>query len=78
MNILLSAQLFINSLLAAVTPNPPTLSDIYDAGVIDTMINIFKKITECFTIFPINVFLILALAGIAIRLITSAGRAFRK
>lgn len=69
---------FLGSLLAAVTPNPPTLNDIYDAGVLDTLINIFKKITECFTIFPISVFLILSIAGLAIGLVTRAGRAFRK
>lgn len=65
------------SLLTAVTPNPPSLSDIYDAGVIDTFLDIFRKITEAFTIFPINVFLVLSLVGMACAVIGKAVAAWR-
>lgn len=65
------------SLLTAVTPNPPSLADIYDGGVIDTLLNIFKKITEAFTIFPVNIFLILTLVGLACSVVAKAISAWR-
>lgn len=63
--------------LTAVTPNPPSLSDIYDAGIIDTFVNIFKKISEVFTIFPVNVFLVLSLVSIACAIVAKAVSAWR-
>lgn len=63
--------------LSSVTPNPPSLTDIYDAGLIDTLKNIYLKITELFTIFPVNVFLTLTLTSVAIALVSKAISSFR-
>lgn len=67
----------LTTLLTGATPVPPSLSDIYDAGVIDTFVNIYKKITELFTIFPVNVFLILSLVSIACAIVSKAVSSWR-
>ena len=60
-----------------ITPTPPTLGDIVDSGLITTLKNIYVELTQLFTIFPINVFLTLTIAGMAIALISKVVSSFR-
>ena len=65
-----------------VTPEPTPsettggvqFSDIFDATIVDVLINILKKMTHLFTIFPLNVVMIAFICGIAFGLLGKAKR----
>lgn len=65
-----------------VTPEPTPsettdgvqFRDIFDATIVDVLINILKKMTHLFTIFPINVVMIASICGIAFGLLGKAKR----
>lgn len=65
-----------------VTPEPTPsettdrvqFSDIFDATIVDVLINILKKMTHLFTIFPLNVIMIASICGIAFGLFGKAKR----
>lgn len=63
--------------LASATVTPPTLGDIVDSGLIDTLKNIYIQITSLFTIFPVNIFLTLTIISISIALVSKVVSSFR-
>lgn len=64
-------------LTASATSGAPTISDIVDSGLIGTLKDIYVELTELFTIFPVNIFLTLTIAGMAIALISKVVSSFR-
>lgn len=64
-------------LLTAATPTPPSLTDIFDSGLISTLKNIYIEITGLFTVFPVNIFLSLSIISIAIALVSKCVSSFR-
>lgn len=67
----------LHALLTTVTPSAPTLGEIVDSGLIDTLKNIYVQVTGLFTIFPVNVFLTLTIISIAIALVSKVVSSFR-
>lgn len=63
--------------LLSATPTPPTLGDIVNSGLIDTLKNLYVQVTGLFTIFPVNVFLTLTIISIAIALVSKVVSSFR-
>lgn len=49
--------------------------DIFDASIVDTLLELLIKFTQLFKIFPINLILISTIAGIAFGLLRKAKKA---
>lgn len=66
-------------LFAFLTANvtPPALGDIVNSGLIDTLRDLYIRLTTLFTVFPVNIFLTLTIIGIAISLISKVVSSFR-
>lgn len=62
---------------AAVT-EPAKFADIFDSSIIDALIELLKKLTHTFTIFPLNLVMISAIAGIAFGLMRKAKKTATK
>lgn len=64
------------------TPSETTdgvqFADIFDATIVDVLINILKKMTRLFTIFPLNVVMIASICGIALGLLGKAKKTATK
>lgn len=61
--------------LTGTVTEPANFADIFDASIIDTMIDLLKKLTHLFTIFPVNFVLIGTIVGVAFGLIRKARKA---
>lgn len=61
--------------LTAVTP--PALGDIIQNGMLDTLKDLFVRLTTWFTVFPLNIFLSLSIIAITISLASKIVSAFR-
>lgn len=59
------------------TVTPPALGDIVNSGLIDTLRDLYIRLTTLFTVFPVNIFLTLTIIGIAISLISKVVSSFR-
>lgn len=59
------------------TITPPALGDIVNSGLIDTLRDLYIRLTTLFTVFPVNIFLTLTIIGIAISLISKVVSSFR-
>ena len=64
-------------LTASASSGAPTISDIVDSGLISTLKDIYVELTGLFTVFPVNIFLTLTIAGMAIALISKVVSSFR-
>lgn len=53
---------------------PAKFADIFDIEIIDVLINLLKKLTHLFVIFPVNLLIIGSVAGIAFGLLHKAKR----
>lgn len=62
------------SFLTGTVVEPASFSDIFDETIIDALINLLKKLTHLFTIFPVNLALISTIVGIAFALLWKAKR----
>lgn len=56
---------------------PPALGDIVNSGVIDTLRELYVRVTTLFTLFPVNIFLTLTIISIAIALVSKVVSSFR-
>jgi len=61
-------------LFTGTVVEPATFSDIFDETIIETLINLLKKLTHLFTIFPVNLLIIGSIVGIAFGLLRKAKR----
>ena len=61
-------------LFTGTVAEPATFSDIFDESIIETLINLLKKLTHLFTIFPVNLLIIGSIVGIAFGLLKKAKR----
>lgn len=61
-------------LFTGTVVEPATFSDIFDVTIIETLINLLKKLTHLFTIFPVNLLIIGSIVGIAFGLLRKAKR----
>lgn len=61
-------------LFTGTVAEPATFSDIFDVSIIETLINLLKKLTHLFTIFPVNLLIIGSIVGIAFGLLKKAKR----
>lgn len=43
------------------TVTPPALGDIVNSGLIDTLRDLYIRLTTLFTVFPVNIFLTLTI-----------------
>lgn len=59
------------------TVTPPALGDIIQNGMLDTLKDLFVRLTTWFTVFPLNIFLSLSIIAIAISLASKIVSAFR-
>ena len=60
--------------LTGTVVEPASFADIFDASIIDTLIELLKKLTHLFTIFPVNLLIIGSIVGIAFGLLRKAKR----
>lgn len=69
----------MNALLGVLTATvtPPALGDIVNSGIIDTLRDLYVRVTTLFTIFPVNIFLTLTIISIAIALVSKVVSSFR-
>lgn len=74
MNVLATGMARMASIFTGTVTDPATFADIFDATIIDTLIELLKKLTHLFTIFPVNLLIIGSIVGIAFGLLRKAKR----
>lgn len=62
------------SIFTGTMTEPAKFSDIFDMAIIDTLIELLKKLTHLFAIFPVNLLIISSIVGIAFGLFYKAKR----
>ena len=73
-NALATGVMRFTSFLTGTVVEPAKFADIFDETIIDTLIELLKKLTHLFTIFPVNLALIGMIVGIAFALLRKAKR----
>lgn len=62
------------TLLTGTVTEPAKFADIFDSEIIDVLIELLKKLTHLFTIFPVNLLIIGSIVSIAFGLLYKAKR----
>lgn len=75
---LMTGLMRMMGLFTGTVTEPASFADIFDETIIDTLINLLKKLTHLFTIFPVNLALISTIVGIAFALLWKAKRTATK
>lgn len=71
---LATGMMKMGSIFTGTVVESAKFSDIFDMAIIDTLIELLKKLTHLFTIFPVNLLIIGSIAGIAFGLLHKAKR----